>query len=200
MMAEPEHRIPSSTTTSIGAPLRAPAPLTPSEIVLVRGREFADRQRPIGLSILLIAGIIGCSFISYRGLTEVHDAWSSSSWPSTHGTITSSKVATTSDDSNTLFKADIRYRYEVEGRAYDGATVWFGGGYSSSDEDAARKVVDSYPQGMSVHVTYEPDHPEKAVLEPGMYVSSFVIFFAGLLAAFVLLVALITQIPLLIQR
>lgn len=54
--------------------------------------------------------------------------------------------------------------------------------------------------GMAVQVAYDPANAEKAVLEAGVRVSSFAIFFIGLLFVFICSAVLIARLPLLFQR
>ncbi len=73
--------------------------LTPSEVVLIQGRSFADPKRPIGVAIVLIACIIGGALITYMGMGTILDACASRSWPLTGGTIVSSQVTINPGDS-----------------------------------------------------------------------------------------------------
>ena len=174
--------------------------LTPSEVVLIQGRSFADPKRPIGVAIVLIALIIGGALLTYIGMGTILDAWASRSWPLTEGTIVSSRVTLEARNDSTLYGVDVQYRYKVAGQSYDGKTVWFGDGGSSAFKALAQDVVDRYPAGKAVRVAYNPANTEKAVLEPGVRVSSFVLFFAGLFVMFIGSAFLISKLPLLFQR
>jgi Protein of unknown function (DUF3592) len=183
------------TSTSSSQPT-----LTPSEVVLIHGRNFADRKRPVAMLIACVAGIILGAVTSYLGTGTIVDAWASTSWPLTGGTVVSCRVARNPDAPDVTYTAHISYRYLVAGRQYKNTTVSFGAVVSSSSPAAAERIVARYPAGKAVQVAYDPADPGRAVLEPGLRLSSFVAFFAGLLFAFVLSVVLAYQLPLFFQR
>jgi hypothetical protein len=59
----------------------------------------------------------------------------------------------------------LRYRFDVEGKTYEGTLL------SHSDEAMqqadAEAVVARYPAGSEVTVYFDPSHPKRCVLEPG---------------------------------
>ena len=66
-----------------------------------------------------------------------------------------------------MYSADIRYRYTVNDQSYQGFDVTLSDG-SSSRAGRARGIVNDYPVGQNVTVYYDPELPERAVLEPGV--------------------------------
>jgi Protein of unknown function (DUF3592) len=101
-------------------------------------------------------------------------------WPIAEGQIESSAVARRTDDEDkTMYSAHIRYSYAVGDRRYEADTVWFGGDYSSTSFGAHNATVQRYPVGAKVTVHYDPARPEVAVLEPGVFFSSYAVFAFG---------------------
>lgn len=100
------------------------------------------------------------------------------SWPVTDGTIESSQLesymSTSTSGSGSsrrtstteMFRPQIRYRYQVDGREFSGTRVW-AVDYSSSGRGEMQAVVDRYPVGQAAQVHYDPEKPENAVLETG---------------------------------
>lgn len=172
-----------------------PAPLTPSEIVLVHGNRFAETKRPVGLALGLLLGIIVLLYFVFSDLVVVHHTWSSRHWSHTEGKIVVSQVSASPEH-----KPQIRFSYEVENRAYTGETIWFGVDQESFEEGPAAAVAARYPVGRVVTVTYDPKHPETAVLETGLRSSTVAGVLFGLLFVLVLTFVLAIQMPLLFAR
>jgi hypothetical protein len=51
---------------------------------------------------------------------------------------------------------------------YTGERIDFFDDNDSEDESTALKVLEKYQAGKVVNVSYDPEHPESAVLEPGI--------------------------------
>jgi len=122
---------------------------------------------PTLFSIVFI--LIGVGLLRYaRGMAD--KAKASLSWPSVDGEISHSAVLyQTSTNSSTgetsTYKADIAYRYKVQGKSYSSSRIALLDLASSSRN--AQTVVDRYPDNASVQVYYNPADPSDAVLEPG---------------------------------
>ena len=114
------------------------------------------------------------------GITILVDARSSTDWPSSQGTIVTSKVVKSRDsEGDTTYSADVLYSYSVEGKTYKGYRISFpdpGSGSSSH----AHNIVDRYPKGKEVLVHYRPDKPSKSVLEAGTNWISYLLPGGGL--------------------
>ena len=97
-------------------------------------------------------------------------AYTSTSWPTTNGRITESKVGWTMvgarGTSRPVPYHHLRYDYEVDGQPYCGTLRQF---FCDSGVD---KNVARYPPGSEVTVYYSPDNPSKSVLIPGIYTTS----------------------------
>lgn len=80
--------------------------------------------------------------------------------------------------------ADVRYRYDVDGRSYEGTRISVGQ-YGTGGGGHARAESARYPQGNDVAVYYDPAKPGESVLEPGgaVFLSLFLLVFATLMLA-----------------
>jgi hypothetical protein len=118
----------------------------------------------IGIGLIL-SSLVARSAILY------HD---SSEWPATTGVVTASAVtrkfippqewgfeARTSPGMY-LYRASIEYRYTVDGRVYNGTRIGIG------IRIAPSVLVERYPKGRAVSVYYDGEHPERALLIPGL--------------------------------
>jgi len=91
---------------------------------------------------------------------------------STQGTITQSEVTThTGSKGRTNYDADIRYRYEVGHKQFEGDTYRFGG-MEASDPESAHATVRAHKVGAPVTVYYDAGDPSDSVLHPGIEGSS----------------------------
>jgi hypothetical protein len=130
----------------------------------------------IGSVFLLIGG--GVAF--YFGKPILDKAKASESWPTVQGQVIKSELESHHDKKKTTYSALVIYKFEADGEDYEGDEVWFGQ-YSSSDRSAMQKLVKEYPVGKDVTVYYSPDDPTQAVLQPGAFTSSYMVYGIGLL-------------------
>ncbi len=82
-------------------------------------------------------------------------------WPSVPGRIVRAEEISAEDD----LLPDIRFRYVVDGRDYEGRLQFPAG--TAPMPGFARHQVEKYPLGREVTVYYDPRCPERASLEPG---------------------------------
>lgn len=89
-----------------------------------------------------------------------------STWPSTLGTVTESRIQmrSNSDGGRTSYPL-VRYAYQIMGRAYECLKVMPGMDVGGS---GAHRVVSRYPVGAQVMVYYNPENPSEALLERSM--------------------------------
>lgn len=66
------------------------------------------------------------------------------------------------------YRAEVRYRYRVDGRSYEGTRLYFAGLPMATDSDGARGMLAGLAPGRTVAVAYDPARPERAVLRPGI--------------------------------
>jgi hypothetical protein len=118
-------------------------------------------------TLFMIVGGVVCLW----GLWEAFQVQRSGSWPSVDGIVVSSKVAAvtsgTGNSRSTTYKADVKYRYQVDGTAYKSDALRLGqismGMKSGAQEDVRRHL----PGPETVY--YDPAEPSNSVLEPGLY-------------------------------
>ena len=117
----------------------------------------------------LVFILIGGALIHYA-IRMTGKARQSLSWPSTEGEIAHSAVlyktetAATTSNAGT-YKADISYRYKVNGANYSSSSISILD--FSSTLGRAQRIVESYPDKSTVRVYYNPADFSDAVLEPG---------------------------------
>lgn len=117
----------------------------------------------------MVMGILFClvavAALTY-GAKTVLEAQAMQEWPTCRGVIIKSETRWqrgTDGGSSTLI-ADVQYRYEVEGRTYQGDSI-SQGQYGSNDPAHARQEAGQYPLGSLVDVHYDPDDPQHSFLE-----------------------------------
>ncbi len=137
--------------------------------------------------IIIAALMIVGGWLAYQHLTKpmADEADASELWMKTNGTITYSGIKKERDsDGKTMYSADIRYEFTVEGEVYEGDKVSFGSGFSSSNTSMAKKSLKKYPRLKSVDVYYDPEFPGSSVLEPGGNMWTVIIKYLPLLFSF----------------
>lgn len=133
-----------------------------------------------GLIIGPLFAVIGYFVAFSFGKPILENARASEAWPNVAGVVESSEVVRSrNSDGKTMYGADVVYAYEVEGREYSSNQISFGGASSSSSSSGAYRVVNHYNAGNAVTVTYDPERPEVAVLEPGVTWSSYMVYGIG---------------------
>ncbi|MCD4779321.1 MAG: DUF3592 domain-containing protein [Candidatus Omnitrophica bacterium] len=141
------------------------------------------RSRVAPIIFFVIFAIAG-GIVTKIGFGIYQNAKKSMEWPTVNGAVTSSEIernhSSGSGSSSTTYGADIAYDYQIKGETYSANKVSFGE-YSSSDIGHARKIVNKYPVGKVVNVYYNPDDLYIAVLEPGIFWSSYIVFVLGLI-------------------
>jgi hypothetical protein len=135
----------------------------------------------VALGLGVVFTIVGYFVAFHFGKPILDNAKASTQWPKVDGVIASSEVAKSKDsDGDTMYSAEVVYKYEVEGRKLESDNVFFGGDYSSSSRSDASGTVNRYPTGKEVEVYYDPDDPSKAVLEPGAKWMSYMVYGIGM--------------------
>jgi Protein of unknown function (DUF3592) len=129
---------------------------------------------------------IGGAIITYA-IKMSGKARQSLSWPSTEGEIAHSAVLYQTDRTPTTggtatYKADISYRYKVNGANYSSSRIALLD--LASTTGRAQNIVERYPDNSRVQVYYNPSDVSESVLEPGSTAGiSFLYFVGGLFAA-----------------
>jgi len=123
------------------------------------------------------------------GLRNFWYAYASQGWPTTDGVVVYMDQEATGQviqDSKgrtgqfTMQGAPLAYQYEVNGERYFSNVRHFGQIIRSSSQDWAEAILQRYPSGTDVPVSYCPTDPDLAGLEPGINSESYYLPGAGL--------------------
>ncbi len=114
----------------------------------------------------------------YLGLLKAKEGLEARHWPTAKGRIITSKV----DEYRTRSRIrvarlclDIDYLYMVNGVIYEGHRVNVGWACFGSEASVKEKLA-RYPAGKEVMVHYDPKDPSRALLEPGLDWSIFLLW------------------------
>lgn len=150
-------------------------------------------MKKIFYSVLLM--LLGVGFTVWGGMI-IANARATLDWPVMEGEIIFSSVAVQPPDmvhdKETMYSADIRYTYKVNGRNYTSSEISLGD-YSSNWRFIMEDMVKAYPKGKRVAVYFNPDKPGQALLEPGPVFVTYIPFGFGVLCLFVGMFALIRR-------
>jgi hypothetical protein len=129
------------------------------------------------LVFILIGG-----FIVHYARNIADKARQSLAWPSTEGEIAHSAVLlqtnrTAAADSTVSYKADVSYRYKVNGVDFSSSRISLADFASTSGR--AQSIVQRYPDKSTVRVYYNPSDFSDAVLEPGRTAGIKLLYLAG---------------------
>ena len=143
---------------------------------------YLSMGRGVALSTY-IGGLIWILFVLFGvailapGLRNLWYAHASQGWPTTDGVIVCAEKEAARwviQDSKgragqlTMQGAPLAYQYEVNGTRYFSNVRHFGQFIRSSSEDWAETILQRYPSGAGVPVSYCPTDPDLAALEPGI--------------------------------
>ena len=144
----------------------------------------------IGSCVILIFGIIGAVMI-FLYFRQQKEAEESQNWSSTLGRITKTymRQEVSYESGNTIYYPEIEYEYEYLGIIYTGNRINFGGSSGNSNRKKSEEVLAQYPVNKTITVYYEPNNPEKAVLERKMGTGGKVALIVGILFTFIALCA-----------
>ena len=149
-------------------------------VFIVLAGLFSDRDVDL---IPYIAGFFWLVFMLFGvamlapGLRNLWYAHASQGWPTTDGVIVCAEKEAARwviQDSKgragqlTMQGAPLAYQYEVNGTRYFSNVRHFGQFIRSSSEDWAEAILQRYPSGAGVPVSYCPTDPDLAALEPGI--------------------------------
>lgn len=161
-------------------------------VILYFGMDRGNSLFGVGLG--LFAAIFLCvgAALLVPGLNNLWNAKQSEQWPVVAGRILyhqeSSSTSTSEDgegytSTSTTYSTRVIYRYDVNGRThYNNVRIF--GQLAGSSEEWAEEIAQQYPKGKDVEVSYKPDDPDTAALEPGIVNEAFWLPGAG--AAFAL--------------
>lgn len=135
-------------------------------------RQKVNRLLFLGLALVFFGMVLAYSYTSSYAEYEIakSNALASPKWPSTMGTITSSRVNYEfgwGNGSLAHYVPDVVFRYSVNGKEYSGHQISFPKPRYLGSVDADR-VRDAYPIGSEVQVFYDPLNPATSCLVTGI--------------------------------
>lgn len=154
-----------TATATVGKTTSTPFPTKPQTFPKT-GTSKISGKAALQIALVGIVAIIGGAIAAgyaFINWTEYED---SANWLTTNGTITDASIEEEydSEDSEYSYEPQITYEYEVNGTVYESDRIgFFGKSYGTRAE--AQQVINDYQGSGGVEVHYNPDNPEKAVLE-----------------------------------
>jgi hypothetical protein len=131
-----------------------------------------------GIIISLCFFAVGVGMLC-SGINNLMMANQAKSWPTSEGTIKSSKcVYYYLVDEGSSYFTYVNYSYTVAGKSYEGDRIAFG--YTGSWwRRPNQKIADRLSSAKTVLVRYDPDKPSTAALSYGLNGSTAMTLFAG---------------------
>ena len=134
-------------------------------------------------------------FIVRDGLTDIHIARASITWPTTEGTVVLSEVHGEWDNEKKrhTYLPVVVYTYKVKGVTYASDRIRPGSIKRSSRTSAsASRLAKQYPERSRTPVSYNPDQPSQATLVVGEGLGSWgTVVFGGLFTVISVVIALV---------
>ena len=93
----------------------------------------------------------------------------SKDWKNSEGEIISSKTQESYFDEGAIYKTVIQYKYTIGEKEYFSNRVFYGDYIGRNFSYSVKKIVNKYVKGATVSVYYNPQHPNKSVLETGIH-------------------------------
>ena len=91
------------------------------------------------------------------------------SWKITEGEIINSKMQESYFDEGAMYKAVIQYKYIIGEKEYFSNRVFHGDYIGKNFSKSVKTLINKYVKGATVLVYYNPQHPNKSVLETGIH-------------------------------
>jgi hypothetical protein len=117
----------------------------------------------------------------------------SKKWKITDGEIISSKMQESNFDDGAIYKAVIQYKYTIGEKEYFSNRMFYGDYIGKNFSKSIQTLVSKYTKGTTVLVYYNPQHPNKSVLEPGIHLVIYRELLAGILLLLLSIVILTKQ-------
>ncbi len=135
-------------------------------------RERVVKKRPWVLDLQFIVGAIFASVAAITGVfvvIECFQAWQSASWPDVPGRVVSSQVVFRGGRRGAKTRIpEVTYEFTVDGRRRTGHRMFFGDSNSLAWPSGVYEFVVEHPAGMDLRVHYDPQHPARSVVSPGV--------------------------------
>lgn len=134
-------------------------------------------------SIVII--VIGTLMVFYQ-LYLLSKIKKSNNWKTIKGEIISSKINTLSfTGGDKTYKADINYKYAIEGKEYFSNRVFFGDKIRSDSTTKSNMLIRKYLEGCKIDVYYNPDNLGDSVLERRTSPYIIVLLIVGIFTAII---------------
>ena len=118
------------------------------------------------IGLMIVMGLASIGFGLWQRRRRVKAAGTSARWPFTDATILAVEVVhERNSDSPDDYVPLVRYRYAVGLKQYESDRLRAGGRTTFRQEASARAAIASYRAGNRVPVRYDPERPERSVLE-----------------------------------
>lgn len=125
-------------------------------------RQSGEFPLLIGVPFFGLFAAAGCGMFAFISLPIVTNLVASRSWVATPATVVWSRVASHSDSDGTTYKADIFYRYTIDGKEYkSNRSNLFE--VSSGGSAGKEATVRAHPKGQSIVCYVNPHQPWEAV-------------------------------------
>jgi len=138
-----------------------------------------------------LAGPAGALHLCLCRGSEIVNGSASHNWLTVEGTVTSAKLVPGDDNSSSV---EIVYAYVVDDKLFQGHRLRYDDMFGSTSD------LETYPAGREVVIRYHPNHPDRAVLEPGVRTGALVLFAIGLLFVFGLVVTPVVVIRIIVAK
>ena len=83
------------------------------------------------------------------------------------------------NENSVLYKANVKYQYVIEEKVYFSKRVFIGDYLRKSFPRNAKLIVSKYKKGETVLAYYNPQRPNKSVLETGIHTAIYSELFVG---------------------
>jgi len=116
------------------------------------------------------------------GSAKALEGWRARNWPVAPGRVIVSQayeLRTSQKIRVARLCVKVDYLYMVAGTVYEGHRINTGWSCFGS-EDRVKDLLQEYPSGAAVQVRYDPEDPERALLEPGLDWTVFFLWGVGL--------------------
>ena len=122
------------------------------------------RVPPASAGFFLVLLLLALFFGAIKYGRVMHEAYiGSAKWNRVDAVIEANVISPGSCGKGEKYKAQVRYRYVVQGAGYAGERIWFGEPFCGSWRDA-QDVGAQFPVGAHVTAYVDPAHPASAVL------------------------------------
>lgn len=129
-----------------------------------RGQGLSPSMVAIG--ILAVVAVVG--WMLQRDIARARESRASAGWPTTSGEVVSSRVAHRSGGRyrSPCDWLQVCFHYALVGQWFTTCRPTFS---QSCDRSSANELVARYPVGARVNISYDPNNPAAAVLEPNTW-------------------------------